>query len=76
MAPTFAYMGSLAVENPASAWWVLHCTSWALSVAEYLVWDAYDTYRVWWISPRLRQALASFGEEMLRRVLGDDGYAD
>lgn len=26
-------------------------TNWAVEVMEFLVWDAYGTWRLWWLSP-------------------------
>lgn len=42
LSPDFDYIGSTYIKNPDSAWWVIHCTSWATKVGLFLVWVAFD----------------------------------
>lgn len=45
-------------------------------MVEWVVWDAFDTYRMWWLSNRIRTALVQLWETVLKRHLGEDGYED
>ena len=40
-------------RSGASGWWSVLFTEWAARVAAYILWDAYDNYRLWALSPRL-----------------------
>lgn len=53
----------------------MHCTGWVFNVALYLVWDVYDTGRLWRIPPRVRDELRSLTESALFMYLGADGIA-
>lgn len=68
-----AYKASFFLRNPMSAWWVIACTGWAVNVAVFLVWDAYDTSRLWFLPPKLVEALHILP---LQGVLGEDGHRD
>lgn len=55
--PEFAYIGSAFIQNTDSDWWVIHCTCWAINFILFLLWDAFDTGRLWHISPRFCRAI-------------------
>lgn len=71
--PVFAYAGSAVLSQPSSGWWVVNCTQWVINVTMYLVWDAYDTGRLWHFPPRI---LAAFRTLPFEVVLGKEGAAD
>lgn len=72
----FVYKGPLVLQNPSSSCWVVQCTGWALAVADVLVFNAYDTLRMWWVPSWIRFALGRLGGSVLRQTLGDKVYAD
>lgn len=71
-----AYVGSTIIANEDFSGWVAHCTGWVIIVDLYLVWDAYDTGRLWWIPTTVRGALRSFPESSLLVYLGTDGLVN
>lgn len=72
----FNYRGSDIFAIPSSAWWVVHCTGWVVSVFSFVVWEVYDLFRLWWISPRFRVAMKRFGPNLLRLLLGEGRLKD
>lgn len=74
--PALAYIGSALITDMQSAWWVAVCTGWAVNVAMYLVWDSYDTRRLWWIPPRLRVAIRAMPSDAMRVMMGEGGYSE
>lgn len=70
------YIGLALITDKVSAWWVVHCTGWGFNVAVYLVWDAYDTRRLWLFPPRLRLAIRSLTSDAMRVLLGAEGYSE
>lgn len=71
--PVLAYVGSEVLRNPNSGWWVIHRTQWVVHIAIYLVWDAFDTGRLWYCPPHVLGALRALP---LEYVLGADGAND
>ena len=71
--PVLAYAGSVLLHNPDSGWWVVHRTQWVINIAMYLVWDAYDTGRLWYCPPKV---LSAFHTLPFCVVLGVDGARD
>lgn len=54
----------------------MHCTGWVISVVAYLVWDAYETGRLWWLGPRIRSAIRALPVAAMRLGMGSNGYTD
>lgn len=75
-ATVLPYAGSAMLDQHDFAWWTVLRTGWVLSVASHLVWEAYDTGRLWWVPPRVRSAFQCMDADRLRVVLGTDGYDD
>jgi len=57
MGPAMAYIGRTLIAEPNSGWWVVVCTGYVLGVVFSWVWDAYDTYRLWRLPLRVRDAI-------------------
>ncbi|CAN8076692.1 unnamed protein product [Agarophyton chilense] len=52
--PVVSYLGSYFIEDPHSGLWSVVLTEWAVRAAAYILWEAYDQYRLWYLPPRLR----------------------
>lgn len=74
--PAFAYQGTKVIDNPDSEYWILQNSGWRFSVAGWAMWDVFDTYRVWWITSRVRVGLCQLREIFLRPYLDGNGYDD
>lgn len=48
-------------------------TNWVAEVWAYEVWEAFDTWRLWWLPPRVRDAIDDLD---MYAVLGSDGVED
>jgi len=68
-----AYFGSHMMRDPASPYWVAHVTQYIVGIAVALVWDAYDTGRLWYCPPRVIDALRRLD---LSLALGAEGNSD
>lgn len=53
------YLGSYLCSDAQSKVWVTFYTERAAPVAAFLLWKVYDTYRLWFIRPILRQHIRS-----------------
>lgn len=49
LGPTPAYLGTRIIQDPSSGWWSVVLTEWVTHVAAFLLWEVYDTHRLWWI---------------------------
>lgn len=52
--PVLTYYGSEMAKSPYSGYWVVEYTEFITQMACYMLWDAYDTYRLWHMSPVAR----------------------
>lgn len=73
MYPGLSYIGLVVLKNVDATWWVGECTVWAVNVGLYLVWNASNTGRLWWIPPRVRIAIPydpkRFTSQQLEKVV-------
>lgn len=53
--PALTYVGSLLTNDPFSGYWVVVYTEFIAKMAAYVLWDVYDTYRLWYMSPTARR---------------------
>ncbi|PXF41657.1 hypothetical protein BWQ96_08668 [Gracilariopsis chorda] len=53
--PVITYLGSHLVNDPYCGLWVVACTEFIAKMAVFILWDAYDTYRVSYMSPTARE---------------------
>ncbi|CAN8067188.1 unnamed protein product [Agarophyton chilense] len=53
--PAISYIGSALVNDPFSGYWTVVYTEFIANMAVFLLWDAYDTFRVWYMSPTARK---------------------
>ena len=67
--PIFSYK-MRELMDPASGWWVVAYTEFAVKVAAFVLMDAYDRYRLWALSPTLITQLLRLN---LDRALGNAG---
>ncbi|CAN8076680.1 unnamed protein product [Agarophyton chilense] len=72
--PAISYIGSSLVNDPFSGYWTVVYTDFIAKMAVFLLWDAYDTFRVWYMSPTARK----YARELnLSLVLGSNAnHAD
>lgn len=73
LGPPLAYIGSALMADRTSGWWVVVLTNWVVEVWVYEIWEAFDTWRLWWLPPRVRDAVEVLD---LSPVLGCDGIQD
>ena len=59
-------------NGTTSGWWVLFYTEWAARVAAYVLWDAYDNFRLWCLSSTLIEFIRRLN---LSQVLGSSANA-
>ena len=52
--PSITYLGSRLIADPRSGVWVVVITEWVARVAAFILWDAYDIFRLWYIPPAIR----------------------
>lgn len=71
-----AYVASALRTNAGYAWWVVQCNGWEIKVACYLLWEAYDNSRLWWLYDRLRSDIRVFPAPDMRVLVGDAGWAE
>jgi len=76
LGPAMAYVGRILIEQPNSGWWVVVCTGHVVEVIISWVWEAYDTYRLWRLPPRVRAAIDQLQGVPLRTALGADASED
>lgn len=68
------YLGSILIDNPLSTWWDVVLTEWSAQYAAFLIWEAYDRHKLWYVPPRV---LAAWGSIDLSFVLGSNrNYAE
>ena len=67
------YIGSQLYGSTESGFWVVLYSEFAANVAAFLLWEAYDHYRVWALSPTLIGFIRRLD---LTRVLGTRADAD
>ncbi|CAN8063272.1 unnamed protein product [Agarophyton chilense] len=53
--PAISYIGSALVKDPFSGYWTVVYTEFIAKMAVFLLWDAYDTFRVWYMLPTARK---------------------
>lgn len=73
LGPPLAYIGSQIQRDRQSGWWVVVLTNWVVEVWAYALWEAFDTWRLWWLPPKIREAVNHLN---LRPALGLDGVRD
>ena len=52
--PAITYLGSRLIADPRSGVWVVVITEWVARVAAFILWEAYDIFRLWYIPPAIR----------------------
>ena len=52
--PIVTYKGSEMAQDPNSGYWNQVFTEWPARVALRVLWNLYDSYRLWYVPPRLR----------------------
>ncbi|PXF47025.1 hypothetical protein BWQ96_03215 [Gracilariopsis chorda] len=57
--PVLTYLGSSMLWDPRSGLWSVVVSEWAVRVAAYILAEAYDQYRLWYIQPRVRAGIRS-----------------
>lgn len=57
MGPPLAYTVIEILDDPWSGWWVVVLTNWVVEVWDYEIWEAFDTWRLFWLAPKIRAAL-------------------
>ncbi|CAN8069268.1 unnamed protein product [Agarophyton chilense] len=50
-----SYIGSALVNDSFSGYWTVVYTDFLAKMAVFFLWDAYDTFRVWYMSPTARK---------------------
>ncbi|CAN8068179.1 unnamed protein product [Agarophyton chilense] len=50
-----SYIGSALVNDPFSRYWTVVYTEFIAKMAVFLLWDGYDIFRVWYMSPTARK---------------------
>ena len=45
------------LRDPQSGYWVIAYTEWVVKVAAFVLFDVYDSYRLWALSPAMIEAL-------------------
>jgi len=56
------------LRDPQSGYWVVAYTEWVVKVAAFVLFDVYDSYRLWALSPAMIEAL---GQLNLDQALGN-----
>ena len=51
--PAITYLGSLLIADPRSGVWVVVIMEWVARVAAFILWEAYDIFRLWYIPPAI-----------------------
>lgn len=64
--PVVTYKAS-ALTDPQSGYWTVFHSEWAARVAVWLLWDAYDRYKLWYVPQFLRRDIRAL---RLAAVLG------
>lgn len=72
MGPVMTYLG-LSLLDPYHGLWCVFYTEWAIQVSAFLLWDVYDTWRLWYIPPKLREYILDLD---LTVPLGDAATAE
>lgn len=55
--PCVSYVGSHLINDPNSGYWNVFCAEWCARVAAYILWEVYDTGRLWHIPSLLVQSI-------------------
>ena len=72
--PVLTYAGSRLIDSPSSGVWAVFYTEWVAKVACALLWECYDSLRLFWVSPQMRHYMKAIN---LSRVLGSpQNYED
>ena len=71
LGPALAYTMDIVREDMRSGWWVVILTEFAANVAAFLVWEACDSFRLWWLPPKLIRGIRRLDT---RQLLGEVGH--
>ena len=68
--PIVTYKGSETAQDPNSGYWTQFFTEWPTRVALWVLWDLYDSYRLWYVPPLLRVDMpaAKLGDVLASRA--------
>lgn len=66
--PVLTYLGSKLIGKPHSGVWCIFYTEWIAKVASILLWECYDSFRLFWVPPKIRNGIR---ELHLTQVLGN-----
>ncbi|MEM9094860.1 MAG: hypothetical protein AAGC62_07800, partial [Pseudomonadota bacterium] len=72
MPPVFTYKPSHLVD-PSSGWWVVAFTEHAAKTAAFILFEAYDNFKLWWLSSRLIEGIRRLP---LAEILGNQANAN
>ena len=63
--PVVTYKGSELMRDMESGYWRLFFTEHAARVAAWVLWDVYDTFRLWYVPRRVRAAIRQLNLQYL-----------
>ena len=52
--PVLTYLGSVMMQDSVSGLWTLFYTEWIVKIAVFLLWDVYDSHRLWFLPRQVR----------------------
>lgn len=55
--PIVTYLGTKLMNDADSGYWVVFVTSWVAQFASFLLWEAYDQFRVWYVPHRVLEMM-------------------
>lgn len=70
LVPPLTYIGREILRDRLSGWWVGVLRNWVVEVLSFKISDAFDTWRLWWLPPKIRDAADHLD---MKRVFGVNG---